>query len=411
MTQFRYDAAAVHAPVPSAHRFEQPLVVRDSLKKQLVWHNSLRARMAPVFAFAAEGAEDYRGPTLLFLKERIRTRMERLHELETRFNAAFLMAAKSTRQPALYALGAKVLSGFDVSNENEYRALPPRLEGKKVFVTAPVFPGRPDAFLAKGNELCLILDSPVQYEQLQALGGAFRFGVRLSSVDLLERQNEATYPYTRFGFASRNKERLKRMVGNGPHRFCALHVHHDSGGNTPATYRALARASVDLAAEIGLNLDALDLGGGIHALSDADLRQLLETLREFVPAETTLVFEPGRGLAAGAGYALGRIEAITTHAGIFYCTLDLSADCHLHWSFPALVAPLGAEGGNSLRLRCFGPTCHEGDFIGEYCFVPPDSGRMPFERGDLLLFSGISTYSDAWNTSFNGVDEARVVIL
>ncbi len=188
-------------------------------------------------------------------------------------------------------------------------------------------------------------------------------------------------------------------------------MHHSSEVNTPSTYLALARDSLHLARALDLKLDYLDLGGGIHTLTDRGLTELLQALRALTPAETTLVFEPGRYLTRDCGYAIGRIEAVTPRPDRVDCTLDLSAECHLRWSHARLIAPLIETSDAPLRLRCFGSTCYEGDLIGDFRFAAPSHPHLPFARGDLLLFSNVSSYSEAWNTSFNGIEKARVVLL
>ncbi len=198
MTRFTYRPHSIHASVRSiplslpGQQVSAPPVVRWDMARALAWQGGLRDRLAPVFSYAAAYAQDYIGPVLLFLKDNIQERIAWLRDLEARFGVAFLMAVKSTRLPELYALGQTYLSGFDVSNLNEYEALPNDLQGTRVFVTAPGFPDRPERFLARGNDLCFILDSADQYTQLQRVGGhlSFDFGVRLDSSVLLKRQGE-----------------------------------------------------------------------------------------------------------------------------------------------------------------------------------------------------------------------------
>ena len=414
MTRSSYHLHTLHASVRSGlsdRQAKEPPLHWDPVH-MLTWHGNLKDRLAPVFSFAGAHAQNYTGPVLFFQKDKIQARMAQLRDLETQFGAAFLMATKSTRLPVLYELGKTHLAGFDVSNYNEYQALPQDLREKKVFVTAPVFPQRPEAFLTKGNKLCLILDNADQYAQLQHVDGAFDFGVRLESSALLKPQDgvgPCYYPHTRFGFSPKGLDMLKTMAKGGPHRFCGFHVHHGSEVNTPEAYLMLAREIVHLARALNLKLEYLDLGGGIHLLFK-ELPQLLQDLRTFVPSETTLVFEPGQFLAHGSVYALGRIESVISRPDAIYCNLDLSAECHLRWSYPRLIAPLIRGAHKPLRMRCFGATCSESDVIGDFSFAVPDPQHPPFARGDLLLFSNVSSYSEAWNTSFNGIKKADVVV-
>ncbi len=63
-----------------------------------------------------------------------------------------------------------------------------------------------------------------------------------------------------------------------------------------------------------------------------------------------------------------------------------------------------------VRMQFFGASCHEQDMIGKF-MLPYDSdffSESGLATGERVVFSNVSTYSVAWNTSFNGIPEAEI---
>ena len=371
-------------------------------------------RYVSMFSFAERYAENYAGPRLLFSRAVLRERMRFLAGLEKRYGAMFLMAVKSGPHPSLLELSRLHLSGFDVSNHNEYSLLSDSLDSKAVFLTAPTLPGGLDDFLSKGNELCVMLESREQFKQLIENKQPLDFGLRLDSVSLLKRTDRndgMSYPGSRFGFSVRDVRLLGSILSaSSKHRFRGFQIHHGGEQNTFQTYVTLAEETMRLTSELAVELEYLDLGGGLHTLGCDGLENLLLRLREIVPSETRLVFEPGRFLTQHAGCAVARVESISLRDGATNCAIDLSKDCHLRWSSPELIVPEERNAPDTV-VRIFGPTCAEGDFLGQFAVQMWGGRKSLFQPGNLLLFGNVTGYSVAWNTGFNGVAPAGTVFL
>jgi len=200
---------------------------------------------------------------------------------------------------------------------------------------------------------------------------------------------------SRFGVETRDEiAALRQAAGD---RRVGLHVHHGAITATSGSrFAASARAVLEAA---DFTPAFLDLGGAWHGI--ADLAAAFATLRAELPCE--LLIEPGRVISRHAGFATGRVCVSRRVAGRELRVLDLSRIAHLRWSTLDLVAPPPSAGGTPLLF--VGPTCFEEDTLGEWITAEPYPPTAP------VIFSNITGYAVAWNTSFNGVPPANVVIV
>ncbi|MCW5804598.1 MAG: hypothetical protein KIT31_19665, partial [Deltaproteobacteria bacterium] len=137
----------------------------------------------------------------------------------------------------------------------------------------------------------------------------------------------------------------------------------------------------------------------------ADLPAALAALRAAVPADVELLVEPGRAIAADAGFATGHIVAARDLDDRALRISDLSRICHLRWSAVDLVhrAP---HPGTGLPLLVAGPTCFEDDVLGQWTIEP-----TALAPGDRLTLRGVTGYALAWNHTFAGIPPADVVLV
>lgn len=355
-------------------------------------------------------------PALFFDLDTIAQRMQWLRETARPFSSTPLVAVKSCPGPEYLALAHEHLQGYDVSNQAEYAALPRNLGGKLVSVTSPVLSGDLNDFVAKGNSALVTLDSHVQLNHYFGQGAPIPYSLRIQGSDLLkssEPADVAFYPETRFGFSLGELDTIlkdPRVRANPPAGF---HVHHGSERNQVSTYKTFIRRVSQLARQLPHPLKFVNLGGGWHNLNEAGIREVLQEARNQFPLPGSILFEPGRWYADNAGFAVGTILNQTQSGNIVRYTLDLSGKSHLHWSQAKLLQPIQASAIRACQVQFCGPSCYEADFIGQY-LVPyrdnffQESGLVP---GSRVVFTGISTYSAAWNTTFNGIPCADVAWL
>jgi len=355
-------------------------------------------------------------PVLVYDLGTIGKRMRWISQQSRAISAIPLIAVKSSPDPEYLNLAYEHLGGFDVSNLAEYSALPHDLNGKLVSVTSPALSGDLTGFSTRGNATLVTLDSLVQLEYYFTQAPPIDYVLRVQGPDLLkdmEPPDAAYYPKTRFGFSLRELADVlhhPRLLENPPAGF---HVHHGSERNQVSTYKEIIHGLSKLSRQLPRQPKYINLGGGWHALNEEGMTEVLREARQHFPPPCAILYEPGRWYADNAGFAIGTIVNQTHSDGIVRCTLDLSGKSHLHWSQARLLHTLEAGYKNGRPVQFYGPSCFEADYIGQYLvpygdFFTRETGLRP---GKQVIFSGISTYSAAWNTAFNGIPAADVIWL
>ncbi len=353
------------------------------------------------------------GPELFFDISLIEQRMQRLSKLCTHRSITPLVAVKSCPDSQYLELAKKHLGGFDVSNAVEYACLPDGLDGKLVSVTAPDLRADFGNFVSRGNSAVVALDSLTQLNHYFSQKSPVPYMLRIQGSDIMKEMDPpdpAYFPATRFGFTTEEVRQLlqhPQVRANPPAGF---HVHHGSERNQASTYRLIIRNLRTLARQLPLPARYINLGGGWHSMRDEEIGEVLTEARNIFPLPCSILIEPGRWYAENAGFAVATIVNLNQSGSTVKYTVNLSGRCHLHWSEARLIHPIEATATKVCEAQFFGPSCYEADRVGKF-LLPyqndfyQESGLTPGKR---VVFSGVSTYSAAWNTSFNGVPRAEV---
>jgi len=323
-----------------------------------------------------------------------------------------LFAAKSFPHPAVRALAAAHLAGFDVASPEEIREVSGVAGGTHGPAVLSVADPSGRAIIAAAGWRGRLIVSCETAAQVRAAPPGAEIAIRISA-SLTGRDpaigavlEGSGHRRSRFGLdtgPARRSEAIRELAGAAYPRPVGLHVHHGPVAATSGErFAATARAVLAAAAEAGVEPRFLDLGGAWHAIPD--LAGALAELRAALPP-LELVIEPGRRVADGAGFAASRIAASRELDDRELRVLELSRSCHLRWSQPELVAPPPRTGAGRAVLFV-GPTCYEDDVLGEWIVEP-----ARFLAGGLAVLRHVTGYAVAWNTGFGGVAPADVVIV
>ena len=359
----------------------------------------------------AEAIERCERPSLVFDLARIEANVRALADAARGAGVTALFAAKSFPRPEVRAIAARHLAGLDVASAGELAEVAALGRVDVISVVDPT--GRAGGALTEAAARRAIVGCETA-AQVHAAPAHAEIAIRLSA-SLTGRdpgigavQDGSGHRRSRFGLdvgegRRRGIAELAELAGLAAvgGRHVGLHVHHGEVAATGAErFIATARAALDAAAEAGLAPRFLDVGGAWHAITD--LPRALRELRAAVPAEVELIVEPGRALAAGAGFACGRVTAARELEDRPLRVVDLSRLCHLRWSHVELI---GRSPQHAARPTLFvGPTCFEDDSLGEWTVEPPPVGARVAVRN-------VSGYAVAWNTGFGGVPPADVMLI
>jgi diaminopimelate decarboxylase len=306
-----------------------------------------------------------------------------------------LFAAKAFPHPAVRALAAHHLAGFDVASPGELREVP---AGAIVSIADPSGAAI-DAARGRAGRVIVACDT---VEQMRAAPRGAEIAIRVSA-SLTGRDpaigavlEGSGHRRSRFGLET--GAAIGELARAATGRRLGLHVHHGPVVATTAErFVATARAALALA---DFEPAFLDLGGAWHGIGD--LATALAAVRAALPRSLELLIEPGRLYSEGAGFACGRVTATRALSDRELRVVDLSRICHLRWSAVELVAP-PPRTGEGRSVLFVGPTCFEEDVLGEW--------TIDDRVADRIMLRGVTGYAVAWNTGFGGIAPADVVLV
>lgn len=356
------------------------------------------------------GAFQDRSPALVFCARRRHDRAKMLAEIAESEGVTLLLSAKAAPHPLAISVLAPWLHGYDVSNANEILSIFNYSREKTISLTGPIcVQGTAD--LISRREAPTILNAETE-SQL-----AFACGLGTSGVIPGVRLRSAYSPAAFDGappFGFDEESLIKTLVANRPEaqRILAVHVHAGGRDNTVEIILLRAAACLDATKRLGLGISHINYGGGFAGLSLAQFRHCLNQLASLTDRQIHTLIEPGEYFFADCGWAEATVLDVTPTQRGARAILDLSSEAHLRWSrVGALVRESVPEEEVVCRVDFVGPTCHRGDFLGRRG-IKPSLGRPHGVRaGDRVRILGITSYSAAWNLSFNGISQAGVLVV
>ena len=171
-------------------------------------------------------------------------------------------------------------------------------------------------------------------------------------------------------------------------------------------------ALVDLLAAQGIQIQHLDLGGGLGVQYRDEQPPLagdyIAAVRERLKGrELALVFEPGRSIVANAGVLLTRVEYLKHTAHKDFAIVDAAMNDLIR---PALyqawmdVTPVQPRDGLARNYDLVGPICETGDFLAK--------GReLVLAEGDLLAVRSAGAYGFVMSSNYNTRGRAAEVLV
>ncbi|MEJ6654416.1 MAG: diaminopimelate decarboxylase [Pseudomonas sp.] len=168
----------------------------------------------------------------------------------------------------------------------------------------------------------------------------------------------------------------------------------------------------DLAAE-GIQVRHLDLGGGLGVTYDDEIPptpgEYLAKVREKVAGRNlTLLFEPGRSIAANAGLLLTQVNMLKPTEHKNFAIIDAAMNDLIR---PALYSAwMGIDAVRprtdvpTLAWDMVGPVCETGDFLGK-------DRQLALAEGDLLAVRSAGAYGFVMSSNYNTRPRAAEVMV
>lgn len=171
-------------------------------------------------------------------------------------------------------------------------------------------------------------------------------------------------------------------------------------------------ALVDELAEQGITIEHLDLGGGLGVTYKDEVPPSVDAYISAIKAKLgdrplSLIFEPGRSIAANAGVLLTKVEYLKPTPEKNFAIIDAAMNDNIR---PALyqawqdIRPLQPRRGNALLWDLVGPVCETGDFLGK-------DRELDLEAGDLLAVMSSGAYGFTMSSNYNSRPRAAEILV
>mgnify|MGYP002621021944 CR=1 FL=1 len=171
-------------------------------------------------------------------------------------------------------------------------------------------------------------------------------------------------------------------------------------------------ALLDTLAEQGINVEHIDIGGGLGIryrdeqppLPDDYARALSECLAH---RNYTIIMEPGRAIAGNAGILVTRVEHLKHNPNRHFAIVDAAMNDLMR---PALysawqdIVPVSPKQGETLAYDIVGPVCETGDFLGK-------QRELSLQEGDLLAIRSAGAYGFSMSSNYNSRGRAVEIMV
>ena len=333
-------------------------------------------------------------------------------------------AVKANSNLAVLNVLARLGAGFDIVSVGELERVlaaggdPARIVFSGVGKTAPEMARALDAGIH-----CFNLESRAELEVLNRVAGEQGHTARVS-VRVNPDVDAKTHPYISTGLKE-NKFGVTMGEALDVYERAAALDHIDIVGldchigsqltEISPFLAALERLLVlldDLAAR-NIHVEHLDLGGGLGVRyrdeEPPGIAEYIGAIRSALDGrDLTLMFEPGRSIAANAGLLVTRVEYLKPTPEHNFALVDAAMNDMIR---PALyqawldIQPvLPREDGVQAAWDVVGPVCETGDFLGK-------ARELNLADGDLLAVYGAGAYGFVMSSNYNTRPRAAEVMV
>lgn len=171
-------------------------------------------------------------------------------------------------------------------------------------------------------------------------------------------------------------------------------------------------ALIDILAKDNINLHHLDLGGGLGVTYDNETpphpsEYAAAIVEKLSGRDLTLIFEPGRSIAANAGILVTEVALLKHTEDKNFAVVDAAMNDLIR---PALyqawqaIEPVQSRNGKSDNYDIVGPICETGDFLGK-------DRELCLEPGDLLAIRSSGAYGFTMSSNYNSRNRAAEIMV
>ncbi len=359
-------------------------------------------------------AEDYGTPCYVYSRATLERHWHAFDQAFARHPHLVCFAVKANSNLGVLNVLARLGSGFDIVSVGELeRVVAAGGDPAKVLFSGV---GKQAHEMQRALELgirCFNVESEAELERLNEVAGEMG---KTAPVALRVNPDvdAKTHPYistglkeNKFGIEIDEAVRIYQKAASMAHiHVSGVDCHIGSQLTELAPFLdALDRvlALVDRLKDSGIEIDHLDLGGGLGVRYDeeqppepAEYAQALAERLGDAPYEIFL--EPGRAIAANAGVLLTRVEYIKTGEVKDFAVIDAAMNDlirpSLYQAWQAIVPVDQNAAGRESEYDLVGPICETGDFLGK-------GRQLTLAEGTLLAVRSSGAYGFSMASNYN----------
>ncbi|KZZ46702.1 diaminopimelate decarboxylase, partial [Oleiphilus sp. HI0118] len=330
-------------------------------------------------------AEEYGTPTYVYSRATLERHYHAYDRSFGDYPHLICYAIKANSNLAVLSILAKLGSGFDIVSIGELRrVIAAGGDPSKVVFSGVGKQADEMAEALKAGVHCFNVESESELYQLNDVAMAMNMQAPVS-LRVNPDVDANTHPYISTGLKD-NKfgvsidsayEIYKKAAQLEGIRVTGIDCHIGSQlTETKPFLDALERVLlvIDQLAEAGIELEHLDIGGGLGVRyadeqPPAPESYVTEVLKKLEGRNLTIIMEPGRSIAANAGVLLTRVEYLKNNEEKNFAIVDAAMNdlmrpsLYSAWQEIVPVVPRGA--GQAKRYDVVGPICETGDFLGK----------------------------------------------
>lgn len=171
-------------------------------------------------------------------------------------------------------------------------------------------------------------------------------------------------------------------------------------------------ALVDQLAAQNITIEHLDLGGGLGVTYRDEQPPAVSAYMEAIKARLkdrplSLIFEPGRSIAANAGVLVTKVEYLKPTEHRNFAIIDAAMNDNIRPSLYQAwqdIRPVTPRAEETQAWDLVGPVCETGDFLGK-------DRQLALETGDYLAVMSSGAYGFTMSSNYNSRPRAAEVMV
>ncbi|GGY53145.1 diaminopimelate decarboxylase [Bacterioplanes sanyensis] len=361
-----------------------------------------------------EIAEQFGTPLYVYSRQALEQHMRDYQQALGDWPGMICYAVKANSNLAVLNVLARLGAGFDIVSQGELeRVLAAGGEPNRIVFSGV---GKQASEMQRALEVgvhCFNVESEAELERLSqvavAMGKVAPVSLRINpDVDA------QTHPYistglkdNKFGIAIDDAVRIYQHAATLPGLIIkGVDCHIGSQLTDIAPFLdALDRLLllIDQLAEHGINIEHLDLGGGLGVTyrdeQPTSIGDFIHAVKQRMAGRSLqLLFEPGRSIAANAGVFLTRVEYLKLSEHKNFAIIDGAMNDLIRPSLYSAwqnIVPVVEH--SDAAPRCYdvvGPVCETGDFLGK-------DRDLSIAAGDLLAVMSAGAYGFVMASNYN----------